>query len=153
MTVLSTTDTPLTTRTPTASAPSAFARWMRRGAGVLFLGGALINLSLVAFNPDVYEAFADEAFWPFVTDTWRTVVVPNTTALILLLALFETLVGMTVLFGRRRWRFGLVAAIAFHVALMFFGFGFWMWSIPMLALLACAWRDTTPGSTWVRTPR
>ena len=42
--------------------------------------------------------------------------------------------------------YGIVAAIGFHVGLMFFSFGIWMWSIPMLALLVWLLRETLASS-------
>jgi hypothetical protein len=37
-------------------------------------------------------------------------------------------------------RLGLLAAVAFHLGLMLFGWGFWCWSVPMLAMLVALLR-------------
>jgi hypothetical protein len=47
----------------------------------------------------------------------------------------ELAIGVAILIGGRWTLLGLIGAIGFHGALMLFGFGFWMWSLPMLALL------------------
>ena len=45
-----------------------------------------------------------------------------------------------VLAGGRKTVLGLLAAIAFHLGLMLFGWGFWFWSVPMLAMLVALLR-------------
>jgi hypothetical protein len=44
-------------------------------------------------------------------------------------------VGVLVLAGGRRTQLGLAAAIAFHVALLAFGWGVYLWSIPIIGAL------------------
>jgi hypothetical protein len=53
---------------------------------------------------------------------------------------FELAVGMLILASTCNTTIGLVAAIAFHLGLMLFGWGFWLWSVPMLALLVALLR-------------
>jgi hypothetical protein len=99
---------------------------------VLFLGaGALVNAIFLATGED-YADFADGAYVAFVGDTWRDVVVPNRHLFISLLIAFETAIGLLVLAGGKRTQLGYVAAIAFHVALLSFGWGFYLWAIPMI---------------------
>jgi hypothetical protein len=62
-------------------------------------------------------------------------VVPNHHLFISLLIGFEVAVGLLVLGGGKRTQVGLAAAIAFHVALLSFGWGFFVWSIPMIGAL------------------
>jgi hypothetical protein len=38
-----------------------------------------------------------------------------------------------VLIGGRAAVVGMIAILGFHVGLMFFGWAFWVWSLPMLA--------------------
>jgi len=47
-----------------------------------------------------------------------------------LLALTELLVAALLMFARR---LGYLGVIAFHLALMTFGWGWWLWSLPALA--------------------
>jgi hypothetical protein len=109
------------------------ARIGRWAVALLFLGaGALVNAIFLATGDD-YAEFADGAYLRFVSDTWRELVVPNHHLFISLLIAFETIVGLLVLAGGRRAELGFEAAIVFHVALLSFGWGFYLWSIPMIA--------------------
>jgi hypothetical protein len=72
-----------------------------------------------------------------VRDTWRTLVVPNHVLFISILIVYEAAVGLLVLSGGRRAEVGLIGAIGFHIALLSFGgWGFYLWSIPMLVALS-----------------
>jgi hypothetical protein len=48
----------------------------------------------------------------------------------LLLGAGELVIAALLIFARR---LGYVGVIAFHLALMLFGWGFWLWSVPALA--------------------
>jgi hypothetical protein len=110
-------------------------RMGRLAVAMLYLGaGALVNAVLLATGED-YAKFADQAYIGFVRHTWRSLVVPNHVLFISLLVIFEATVGVLVLSGGRRTQLGLTAAIAFHCALLSFGWGFYLWSIPMIAAL------------------
>jgi len=108
-------------------------RWAL-GFGGLFLAGGVANLMLVLLVPHAYDNFADASYWPFVTHAWHSVVVPNVQSLITLLAVFELTTGVLIL-GRRHRCLGMAAAATFSVALTLFGWGFFFWSVPTLALL------------------
>jgi hypothetical protein len=76
-------------------------------------------------------------------------VVPQHVFFSALLVLFEA-VGVLVLSGGRTRQTGLVAAIGFHVALVSFGWWYYLWSVPMVAapsrlLRAERRRVPTPG--------
>lgn len=119
-------------------------RW---ALGILYvLAGALVNLVYLTTGTD-YADFADASFLPFVRDTWASVVAPNQELWIGLLIVFEALVGVLVVAGGRRTQLGMVLVMAFHVALMLFGWFFWAWSVPMLVavgLLLRAERHSPP---------
>lgn len=78
-----------------ARRPSFKAHLLGRTAvGVLFVfGGALMHVINLATGGS-YRDFADPAHFGWITSTWRSVVPPNQTALISLLAAFE-LTGRT----------------------------------------------------------
>jgi hypothetical protein len=57
---------------------------------------------------------------------------------ITLLIMFEAGVGLLVL-SRAYRRAGIAAAIAFNAALILFGWGFCLWSVPVIALLIWFW--------------
>ena len=102
---------------------------------VLFLAaGALVNLVMLLWG-ETYVDFAEKSYLPFVRDTWASLVVPNRWVFIPLLVVFEAAVGVLVMLGGRWTRLGLLAAVAFHVALLSFGWGFWLWSVPMVVAL------------------
>jgi hypothetical protein len=103
-------------------------------ATLYMFAGALVNLGFLA-RGDTYRDFAKASYIPFVRDTWRSLVVPHVEIFITLLIVFEAAVGASVLMGKRWTQGALIAAIAFHVALMSFGWGFFIWSIPMIGAL------------------
>jgi hypothetical protein len=91
-----------------------------------------------------YDSFADGSYWSFIGHTWRSALVPNVHVLIPMLAAFEIAVGLLIL-SRQTRRIGIVCAFGFSVALMLFGFGFWAWSLPVIALLAFFWHFESLG--------
>ncbi len=121
----------------------------RVSTGVLYTGaGALANAVFLATGED-YADFAKGSYIPFVRDTWQSLVVPHHHLFIWMLIVYELVVGALVLSGGRRTEYGLVGAIGFHVALLSFGWGFYLWSVPMLVafvLLLRAQRRASPAS-------
>ena len=109
----------------------------RLALAALFLGaGALVNAVFVLRGDD-YADFASGSYLPFVRDTWASLVVPNHHVFIgLLLVGFEAAVGVLALLGGRRAVLALIGAIGFHVALLSFGWGFFLWAVPMLVGLS-----------------
>jgi hypothetical protein len=108
----------------------------RIAVATLYLAaGAAVNAALLLVGED-YHAFADEAYLPFVRDTWRTLVVPNHVLFISVLIVYEAAVGLLVLCGGRRAELGLLGAIGFHLALLSFGWGIYLWCVPMLVALS-----------------
>jgi hypothetical protein len=120
--------------------PGRVASVGRLAVGVMFAGGSAVHVVIVVTGTETYQHFADTAFLPFVKQAWLSVFMPHAALLGLLLAAFELAVGLLILAGARRTVLGLVAAIAFHLGLMLFGWGFWFWSVPMLAMLVALLR-------------
>ena len=112
------------------------------GGFYLVMGG--INAGIVAADPETYRTFADGAFWPFVTDAWRDVVMAHPVPWVLALAAGEVVLGVLLLRGGAAARAGWVGVIVFHVLLMSFGLGFWLWSVPALLVLVPAARSDWP---------
>lgn len=107
-------------------------RFGRRSVAALYLGaGAAVNAFFLV-RGDNYAKFADGAYLAFVRHTWRDVVVPHHDIWIAVLIAFEVAVGVLALLGGRRTRLAYAAAIAFHIALLSFGWGFYVWSVPMV---------------------
>jgi hypothetical protein len=103
------------------------------------LAGALVN-ALFLLRGDDYSKFADGASTSFVRDTWASVVAPNQGLFIGLLIAFEAVVGVLVLVEGRVRQTALALLIAFNVALVSFGWGFLIWSVPMAFALVLLWR-------------
>jgi hypothetical protein len=113
-------------------------RWWARAFGGMFLAGAATHIILVTTRPSSYGSFADGSWWPLIAHAWRSVLLPNVHSLIPLLVLFEAAVGLLIL--RRAYRrIGIAAAIAFNAALILFGWGFCLWSVPVIVLLLRFW--------------
>ena len=110
-------------------------RFGRVAVAVLYLAaGAAVN-TWYLLRGDDYDGFADASPIPFVRDTWQSLVVPDHDIFISVLIAFELAVGVLAVLGGKRTQLAYVAAIAFHVALLSFGWGFFLWSIPMIAAL------------------
>ncbi len=114
------------------------ARALRTGllaVSALFVAaGAAVNAAYLLTGDD-YGEFAGGSSFAFVRDTWASLVVPHHHVFIGLLVAFEATVGVLVLLGHRARRVALVAAIVFHVLLVSFGWGFALWSAPMVVAL------------------
>ena len=120
--------------------PGRMTRVGRVVVGVMFTGGAAIHVAIVVTGTETYRHFADTAFIPFIKQAWLSVFMPHAALLGLLLAAFELAVGLLILAGGPKTRLGLLSAIVFHLGLMLFGWGFWFWSVPMLAVLGALLR-------------
>ena len=110
----------------------------RRGrvvTGGFFLLTAGIHLGIVVAGPSFYTHFADGALLPLVRTGWADVFMAAPAFWGLCLFSGEAVAGALLLSGGPAARVGWVAVIAFHVLLMLFGVGFWVWSLPALVLL------------------
>lgn len=136
----------LESRTTVDVAPRerSHASVVRRAVGCFYLVMGGINAGIVAADPETYRTFADGSYWSFVTDTWRSVVMADPVPWFLALAAGEVVLGLLLLRGGAAARLGWVGVIVFHVLLMSFGFGFWLWCVPALLLLVPAARADWP---------
>ena len=91
--------------------------------------GAFVHTCLAIRDPGSYRPFADGALAGWVSRDWQSVFMANPRLSALLLAAGELLIASLLLFAPRA---GYAGVIAFSLALMLFGRGFWMWSIPAL---------------------
>lgn len=125
-----------------AAEPRA-VRWTRRGLAGMFVAGAAGHAVFASVVPEIYETFADGSQFAVVREAWRALFVPHTRLLAAGLGVFE--LGLGVLFavgGRRATRVAVAGAMAFHVALVAFGWWYLLWSVPMLGLLLWFDRNT-----------
>lgn len=129
-----------------AKAEPGSLRWTRRALAGMFVAGAAGHAMFASVIPEVYEAFADASPFPMIREAWQDLFVPNTRLLAGGLAVFELGLGVLFAAGRRRaTRVAVAGAIAFHVALVAFGWWYLLWSLPMLVLLV--WVDHST-RTW-----
>jgi len=103
--------------------------------GGFYLVMAGVHLGIVTVDPQTYDPFADQALFPFVREGWQQIVMAHPAFWGLCLMAGEIGIGTLLLVGGRAARWGWIGAITFHVLLMVFGFGFWLWSVPALVLL------------------
>ncbi|HEY9343969.1 MAG TPA: hypothetical protein VIQ53_01600 [Inquilinus sp.] len=116
-----------TATTPVAANP--LWRAIHWGFVALFASGACVHVYLALTTPDSYRPFADGALFGWVYDGWQNIFMADPTLWALLLAAAELTIAVLLVKSPRA---GYVAVIAFHLALMCFGWGFWLWSVPAL---------------------
>lgn len=107
---------------------------LTRSVGHLFLWTSGVHVGIVVADTEFYRRFADGAL-PVVREAWSGVFMASPALWGLAVSLGELLIGLATLRGGRWTLLGLSGAIGFHLCLMLFGWGFWLWSLPMLALL------------------
>jgi hypothetical protein len=108
---------------------------VRRVVGGFYLVMAGVHLGIVASDAQTYRHFADGTPLGFVRAGWSEVFMRSPEQWGLALFLGETVIGVLLLLGGRAAKVGWAAVIAFHLLLMLFGFGIWLWSVPVLLLL------------------
>ena len=109
------------------------ARW---ALAILFIAfGAVANALYLTLATDYYEDFAEPSPFPFVEDTWASLVVPHQGFFISLLIVAEATAGVLILAGGRKTQIGLMALIGFHIGQLAFGGVLWIWAPVMLVTL------------------
>ena len=129
-------------KSPKILAPRAWG--IRRFVGGFYLTMGGINAGIVLADPRAYQHFADDAYLDFVTQQWRDIVMTSPALWGLLLAAGEIALGTLLLHGGPAARIGWVGVLSFHLLLMLFGPGTWLWCIPALAVLVPAARADWP---------
>jgi hypothetical protein len=122
--------------TPTTSNARPVVVRGRQALAVLYIGSAVVHVVLATVNAGAYRHFADDAPVAFVSSAWENVFMADPEAWALTLALGEILLASALLMGGGWRRFGYAGVVAFHIALTLFGWGFWLWSGPALAIIA-----------------
>jgi hypothetical protein len=115
------------------------------GCFFLFTGG--VHLGMVAADTEIYRHFADGSIFPLVEELWTDVFMAHAVIWALLVMAGELAMGVLLLRGGSAAKVGWVGVIAFHVALLLFGWGFWVWSVPALVFLVWAARRDWPALT------
>jgi uncharacterized membrane protein YphA (DoxX/SURF4 family) len=104
-------------------------------AFLFLVAGAGMNALFLTIG-ETYSKFADGTYLVFVRHTWHSLVVPHPGLWIGLLIAFEATVGLLALAGGKRLQVAYGLAIAFHVGLLAFGWGFFLWALPMITAFA-----------------
>ena len=107
----------------------------RSALAALYLASAGVHCVLATVDPEAYRHFADHAVVPVVAAAWRDVFMADPDAWGMTVALGEVLLASALLMGGSWRRLGYAGVIAFNLALTLFGWGFWLWSAPALALI------------------
>lgn len=110
--------------------------------GVIFLWASGVHVGIVSGDPGLYHDVADGAWMPGILTAWRDVFMAHPAFWGLVISVAEFAIGASLLYGGRTARYGLAGAVVFHFGLMTLGWGYWMWSVPALALLL------GPGRRW-----
>ena len=107
----------------------------RHAVGGFFLFTAGMHLGIVMADPQFYGPFGDAGLFGFVREGWQQIVMAAPTFWGLLAMAGELTLGLLLMTHGTAAKVGWVGVIMFHVLLMLFGFGFWTWSLPALAVL------------------
>lgn len=83
-----------------------------------FLIGAFVNGTTAFLMPEIYASFAQNAFFPFYTDLWASLVYPHIQLWILLVVLFELALCALLVSKEGRTRTGLLVAAVFMFLLV-----------------------------------
>lgn len=137
----------MSTATSTAKtqtvAPRAHRHWGGPVVGGFYLTMGGVHLGLVAAGTETYR-LADHALFGVVRDRWQELFMARPEVFGLLLMAAEITLGILLLRGGRAATVGWAGVVLFHLLLMLFGWGIWLWCLPALALLIhLARHDTT----------
>ncbi|MFF0341424.1 hypothetical protein [Kribbella sp. NPDC004875] len=130
---------------PAPDAPSATIwRAIHWGFVAVFASGACVHVILALTTPRSYDGFGDAGLFGWVENGWQSVFMAHPTRWALLLAAAELTIAVLLVTVPLA---GYVAVVLFHLALMLFGWGFWLWSVPALALAVPAAVHTARAGT------
>lgn len=45
--------------------------YSRKLFGLIYLVGAIANIIMIVFSPEIYKEFADQALFPFYKNAWK----------------------------------------------------------------------------------
>lgn len=101
-------------------------------------------MGVASVNPSSYRHFADAAIMTWVERGWNEVFMANPRPWGLAIAGGELMLGLLLLRGGGSAKLGWLGVIGFHLALVLFGWGFLIWSAPVLAVLVVLTRRDWP---------
>jgi hypothetical protein len=89
-----------------------------------YLLGWLWHIYLVSTAPGTYQIFGETALIPGYADFWQDVIMSNIILFIILLATFELIVGILLIYKGKWVKLGLGLSIAFNLFLVQMGLGY-----------------------------
>ena len=99
-----------------------YRRMIRALYAAAFIGGGVCHFLLGRLMPDSYAAFAGTALLPWLSNLWRSFVMPNIGRLTIALGLFEIACGAGIL-RRRTAALSAWAMLVFLVLVTVLGYG------------------------------
>ncbi len=96
----------------------------RKLFGTIYLAGAVANLIMIIFQPEIYRSFANLALIPFYSNVWNSIVIPNLYLFVGLIIAFEISLGVLFLASRRFLPVAFLISLGFNIGLIPFGFTF-----------------------------
>lgn len=96
----------------------------RKLFGAIYLIGAVANIAMIVFQPEIYQEFANLALIPFYQSAWNSLVIPNLNIFVGLTIAFEVGLGLLFLGGRRFLGLAYLISLAFNIGLIPFGLTF-----------------------------
>lgn len=90
----------------------------RTALGIIYLLGAAINLRFAFLSPWIYREFASFAIIPFYKTLWNSAVIPHLQAWLILVVVFEIIIGIFILSKGNLVKIGLIAGITFNLFLI-----------------------------------
>lgn len=111
--------------------------------GIMYLGGALANITLTLLNsPQSYNTFADKALIPFYREAWAALAIPNMTLFISLLIAYEIALGLLFLVRRRFLTIALAGGALFCLGTVPFSLQVLSTNLPLgLIQVFLLWRE------------
>jgi len=100
---------------------TAWHAWRAFVGGIIYLGAAVFNAAYtlpLSDEPDTFAGYADGAWFGFLTDFIRDVFEPNGTVFMVAVIVFEIAVGLLILSRDRYVDWGVLASLAWVVAIM-----------------------------------
>lgn len=112
-------------------------RWWRTGVGLFYVLSALFNATYTVPRADdagTFDGYADGAWFGFLAEFMRDVFIPNAVIFITLVIVFEVVVGLLILSQERLVDLGVLASLAWVVAIL--PFLAWPYLLVNVALVA-----------------
>ena len=98
--------------------------WLRGLVAFFYLVGTLLHFYLGLTNPEIYRAFGQTSLLPGFAAFWENWVMPRMGLLALLLAVFELVVGLLLIYQGRAVKVGLALGLLFNLFLVQLGLAF-----------------------------